>query len=73
MMAISVAVDALGEGLLLEDVIVKLLVNYGHVVKGSIYMSQAEALNFLLNLQIWSWYARRSGASCGHSERIMLR
>ena len=44
-MAISVAVDAIGEGLLLEDVIVKLLVNFtpshgdiggGHVAKGCI-------------------------------------
>ena len=30
------------------------------------YISQADALNFLLNLQIWAWYARRSGARDGY-------
>ena len=34
------------------------------------YISQADALNFLLNLHTWSWYARRSGTSCGHRERV---
>ena len=37
------------------------------------YISQADALNFLLNLHTWSWYARRSGASCGYKERVERR
>ena len=34
------------------------------------YISQADALMFLLNLHTWSLYVRRSGASCGYRERI---
>ena len=37
------------------------------------YISQAEALNFLINLHTWSWYVRRSGASCGYRERVECR
>ena len=37
------------------------------------YISQAEALNFLLNLHTWSWYARRSGASCGYRKKVERR
>ena len=37
------------------------------------YISQADALNFLLNLHTWSWYARRSGASYGYRERVERR
>jgi len=37
------------------------------------YISQAEALNFLLNLHTWSWYARWSGASWGYRERAECR
>ena len=37
------------------------------------YINQADALNFLLNLHTWSWYARRSGASCEYKERVECR
>ena len=37
------------------------------------YISQADALNFLLNLQIWAWYARRSGSRDGLSDRVERR
>ena len=37
------------------------------------YISQADALNFLLNLHTWSWYARRSGARCRYRERVECR
>ena len=41
--------------------------------KAVLYIGQADALNFLLNLHTWSWYARRSGASCGYKERVECR
>ena len=34
------------------------------------YISLADALNFLLNLPTYSWYVRRSGASCEYRERV---
>ena len=34
------------------------------------YISKADALNFQLNLHTWSWYVRRSGASCGYREKV---
>ena len=37
------------------------------------YIRQADALNFLLNLHTWSWYASRSGASCRYRERVKHR
>ena len=37
------------------------------------YISQAADLNFLLYLHIWSWYARRSGASWGYRDRVERR
>ena len=37
------------------------------------YISQADALNFLLNLQIWAWYARRSGARDGKIDKVERR
>ena len=37
------------------------------------YISQADALNFLLNLHTWSWHAKRFGASCRYREKVECR